>query len=99
MARTSGTCGAVSGAILAINLITGRSEPGAPVDDNYAAVRKLLDTFQERFGSTNCGDLLGCHLGTDEGQRTFREKKLFANCLDYADEATRIALTIIEEMT
>jgi C_GCAxxG_C_C family probable redox protein len=99
VARTSGTCGAVSGAILAINLLTGRSAPGAPVDDNYAAVRKLVDTFQERFGSTNCGELLGCHLGTEEGQRTFREKNLHARCLDYAEEATRIALSIIEEMS
>ena len=69
------------------------------MDDNYAAVRKLNDMFQERFGSTTCGGLLGCHLGTEEGQRIFRENKLHANCLDFAEEATRIALSIIEEMS
>lgn len=91
-------CGAVSGAIMAINLFSGRSERGAPVDDNYAAVQKLVAAFDERFSSTTCTGLLGCHLGTDEGQRTYREQTLHANCLDYAEEATRIALSIIEDM-
>jgi hypothetical protein len=100
MAQTCGTCGAVSGAILGINLCLGRSEPGGAIDANYAAVQKLLKTFEEQFGSLNCQPLLsGCDLGTEKGQKTFKEDNLFPRCLDYAEAATRLALTIIEEAT
>jgi C_GCAxxG_C_C family probable redox protein len=98
LARTCGTCGAVSGAILAINLFTGRSIPGAPVDQNYTAVRKLLAAFEGEFGSTNCARLLGCDLGTEEGQKHFREHNLFEQCKSFTAEATRTALRIIEEI-
>ena len=97
MARTGGTCGAVSGAILGLNLCLGRSEPGAAVDANYAAVQQLLADFEKQFGALNCQPLLdGHHLGTKEGQTAFREQNLFPRCLDYAEAATRLALTISE---
>jgi C_GCAxxG_C_C family probable redox protein len=39
MSRTCGLCGAVSGAIMGINLFAGRSSPDRSVDQNYALVR------------------------------------------------------------
>ncbi|RPI86361.1 MAG: C_GCAxxG_C_C family protein [Chloroflexi bacterium] len=96
LARTCGTCGAVSGAVMGINLVTGRSKAGESVDENYRLVRQFLETFQEMFGSINCGELLGCDLGTQEGQQMFREKHLLDQCYRYAEEAARIAETIIE---
>ena len=69
MARTRGLCGAVSGAIMAINLSTGRNSPDQPHDDNYRLVQKLLSGFKEKFGSLNCWELTGCDLDTDQGQK------------------------------
>ncbi len=79
---------------MALNLLTGRSEPGAPVDQNYALVRRLIDQYQEEFGSTNCKELTGVDLGTDEGRLKFREKNQIANCLNYAEEITRMVLSL-----
>jgi hypothetical protein len=81
---------------MALNLLTGRSEPGAPVDRNYELVQKLVSQFQDRFGSNNCQILTGVHLGTPEGQTAFREKNQIANCLNYAEEVTRRVLELAE---
>ena len=85
------------GAVMALNLLTGRSEPGAPVERNYALVNELIDQFEAKFGSTNCKQLTGVDLGTEEGRAHFREKGQLANCLDYAEEATRLVLELAED--
>jgi len=99
MARTCGQCGAVSGAMLGINLATGRRSAGETVDHNYTLIRKLAKRFEERFGSTNCQVLLGCDLGTEEGQKTFKANHLIERCLSYTEGATQIALALIEEQS
>jgi C_GCAxxG_C_C family probable redox protein len=96
LARTGGPCGALNGGILGLNLLTGRSEPGAPVDRNYALVRALMDQFEDKFGSTHCMKLAGVDLGTAEGQAKFREKNQIVNCLNYAEEVTRMVLSLAE---
>lgn len=97
ISRTCGICGAVSGAIMAINLFYGRSLPKESVETGYTMVRELINMFESKFGSTNCKQLTGCDLGTKEGQNTFKSNNLIERCKDYAKEATRMAMTIIEE--
>jgi hypothetical protein len=82
---------------MGINLATGRRSAGETVDRNYALIQELMKRFEERFGSTNCQALLGCHLGTEEGQKTFKANQLIERCLDYTEGATQIALSLIEE--
>ena len=96
LARTGGLCGALSGGIMALNLLTGRSEPGASVEVNYALVGELIDQYEEKFGSINCKELTGVDLGTGEGQAKFREKNQITNCLNYAEEVTQIVLSLAE---
>ena len=96
LARTGGICGALTGGILALNLLTGRSEPGAPVDENYALVGELIEQYEEKFGSTNCKELTGVDLGTEEGRVKFREKNQITNCLNYAEEITRMVLSLAD---
>ncbi|MDQ1239817.1 MAG: hypothetical protein QG577_2003 [Thermodesulfobacteriota bacterium] len=97
VSRTCGMCGAVSGAIMAINLFTGRNSPNESVMESYTAARKLLEIFETRFGSTNCKNLIGCDLGTEEGQNFFKSNNLRVQCRRYTEEATGIALSLIEE--
>lgn len=98
IARTSGMCGAVSGAIMAINLSTGRTSPEQSVKDSYLAVQKFLEKFGDKYGSTHCGQLLGCNLATPEGQQRFKENRLVEKCKDFTTEAARMAvLTLAEE--
>lgn len=97
-ARTSGLCGAVAGGILSINLFSGRRSPKDSVDENYTYVREFLQSFQEKFNTTNCAELIGCELGTKEGQKKFKAENLKEECFQFTQEATRIAMTIIERI-
>ena len=97
IARTCGLCGAVSGAIMGIDLLTGRTSKETSPDANYALVRALLDEFRGRFSSTNCAELLGCDLGTAEGQAFFKDNRLRERCAEYTGEAARIAMALLAE--
>lgn len=83
---------------MAISMFTGRKSPEDPVMRTYDPVRKLLERFETACGSTNCRDLTKCDLGTDEGQKYFKENNLIEQCTGYVEEATRIALSLIEEL-
>lgn len=69
MAGQGETCGAVTGAMMALGLKFGR-ERG---DDNdskaatYAKVRELFAAFEKEFGTCRCYDLIGFDLTTPEG--------------------------------
>ena len=93
--RTAGLCGAVTGAAMGISLALGRSTPSESVEPSYSAMRQFLQQFTERFGSINCHELTGCHLGTPEGQAKFRAENRFADCQNYAATAAGLAAEII----
>ena len=97
MARTGGQCGALSGAIMGISLVTGRTDATDSVDDTYDKIRKIRRKFDEKFGATSCAALLGLDLDTEEGQIAFHENDLVENCREYTEEATRMAVEILED--
>jgi C_GCAxxG_C_C family probable redox protein len=69
MARLQKTCGAVTGAIMLLGLRHGMGD-GADQEAKkrcYDEVRKLVERFEARHGSTECRALLGADLGTPEG--------------------------------
>ena len=96
IARTSGLCGAASGAILAINMLCGRNDATSTVEDNYNVVRDFVKRFEAEFGSSNCYQLVGCHLGTPEGHAYFKENNLWDTCLVFTREAGRLAILSIQ---
>lgn len=98
MSRICGTCGALTGGILGINLAYGRSKPDESVEPAYSATQKLIKEFEKEFGSNNCFTLLGgCDLNTPEGQATFAEKGLIAECLHVTGKTAEITAQIILE--
>ena len=95
---TGSLCGAVTGGVLAINVVTGRSSPGQSMETNFRLVRAFLGDFEKRFGTTACEQLIGCRLGTPEGQRFFKENKLReTRCLVLAREAAGMVGGILEK--
>ena len=94
-AGTSGMCGALSGAVLALNMILGRSLGSDSKDENYRAVQQLISSFEEHAGSVNCTSLMGCHLGTEEGRITFYDNNLIEKCKDYCDIAVDVTLGLL----
>ena len=91
-------CGALSGAIMGLNLLTGRNSPQKSTEENYAAVRQLIEAFEREFDSTNCRELTGCDLGTEKGHEYFRAHNMIEQCHQYAETATRIAMTLIKQL-
>jgi len=79
MARKQGTCGAITGGIIAIGLKHGRGEgqDRTRTEETYRKVRELLWQFESKHGTSICRTLLnGCDLNTPEGQRQFKENNL-----------------------
>lgn len=95
VSRTRGMCGAVSGAVMAINMIKGRQLPDQSQEENYLAVQRLLTDFRNEFGSLNCFDLTGCDLATDQGQELFKRNNIHDRCSGFVQKATELALTLI----
>jgi C_GCAxxG_C_C family probable redox protein len=97
ISRTQGTCGAVTGAVMAINLFYGRNDPSIRLDQSYPPIQKFIRMFEEQFGSTNCMQLIHCDLATEEGRQKFLDENIIVTCKNFTSEATRLALSIIDE--
>ena len=80
LARTGDTCGAVTGAIMALGLrhcgVPAEADPLGK-QRTYPPVQEFLARFRTRHGSIVCRELLGCDLGTPEGLQSAREQGLF----------------------
>lgn len=96
VSRTSGMCGALSGAIMAIGLLKGRSSPDDPVTDTYPLVQRAISLFKMEFCSINCRDLVGCDLNTEEGQIYYKEHNRKLRCRHFTERGCRIALQVLK---
>mgnify|MGYP000852021527 CR=1 FL=1 len=74
MGRLGNTCGAVTGAFLALGLSCQLDDPQAR-DKVYALVRDFAKRFESRNGSISCS-LLGNDFGTEAGAAKIKEQKL-----------------------
>ena len=98
VARTSSTCGALTGAIMGVSLALGRSGPTESVQPVYSATQRLIREFEHEFGSANCQALLsGCDLNTPEGQAQFKEQRLGQRCHHFTGAAAEMAARIIAD--
>jgi len=97
IARRADWCGAMTGAFLVLGLKHGRTraEDAAARDKTYALVQDFIGRFVARHGHFRCKDLLGCDIGTPEGQKAAEERKLHrTRCEDFV----RDAAVILEEI-
>ncbi len=81
IAYSGGTCGAVTGAALAVGMLAEQRIP-----DHRAAKRvarlvtaDLLGAFEAEFGTSTCRELIGLDLRTDAGHRAFIESGIWRN--------------------
>lgn len=82
VARQGEICGALTGALLALGEASGEAmaaDPAAARDALYKQAQQLTEAFRKAHGAIRCGELTGCILGTEEGQRVFRERELHKN--------------------
>jgi C_GCAxxG_C_C family probable redox protein len=76
MGHRGDTCGAVTGAFMAIGLKHGRlrADDEETRDLAYDLVNRFVEAFQARHRSIVCRDLLGFDLSTPEGERLAEER-------------------------
>jgi len=96
MARSCGPCGALTGGILALNLILGRDDTSTSVERNYAAVQELMEQFRAEHGSIHCHELLECDLGTAAGQQKYNEQKLGQRCNRFSQNTVTMVEKILQ---
>jgi C_GCAxxG_C_C family probable redox protein len=95
MARTCGPCGALTGAVMGLSLSLGRSNERQSMLAAYAATQELIRTFEQEFGGRNCDELLGCDIGTPDGQDSFDRQALYKRCERYTVRAAEIAAALL----
>ena len=97
MGRSGEVCGAVSGALMALGLAEGNTDP----ENNEAKARvytrasDFLKRFEARQETVLCRELLGVDIGTEDGLQFAREQDLFhQQCPAFV----RAAAEILQEM-
>jgi C_GCAxxG_C_C family probable redox protein len=98
MGRYGKTCGAVTGAIMAIGLKYGRSkiEDVESKEKTYGLVRDYIDKFIKINGSITCNKLLDCDINTPEGLRHAVDNNLFKTvCPDFVRSSAEILEQIV----
>jgi C_GCAxxG_C_C family probable redox protein len=78
MGHRGDTCGAVTGAFMAIGLRHGRlrAEDEETRDRAYSLVDRFVREFESRHGSIVCRELLGYDISTPEGTQRVHEANL-----------------------
>lgn len=97
IARGGGTCGAVSGALMAIGLAHGRTrvEDEAAREKTYEATRAFLGRFRSEHGSDQCRQLLGVDIATAEGREAAAKEGVFrTRCPMIVRSAARIVSSL-----
>lgn len=98
IARTGQMCGAVTGALTVIGLKYGTADPKDRLQKNraYGLVREFMEKFRSLNGSLLCRELLGHDIGTKEGYRIVKDKKLISTlCPKFVKGASEILEEIL----
>ena len=66
MGNSNGTCGAVSGAVMAAGFKNSTANFDGPKSkaDTYKLSKQIVEAFEAKNGATICGDLKGIETGT-----------------------------------
>jgi C_GCAxxG_C_C family probable redox protein len=95
-----GTCGAVTGAALAVGQLAGRRLPDHKEAKRTArqVLSQYMEAFQREWGAVDCRTLVGCDIRTEEGHRAFIEKGLWRDlCMRQIAFAVRTLLPLADE--
>ena len=100
MGRQQQTCGAVTGALMAIGLKYGKgiNDDEAKKQLTYSKTREFFEEFIKIHGSTNCRELLdGLDMTDPEGHKKIIERNLFElKCEKYVADAVKITEKLLK---
>ena len=96
MSRSKRVCGAVTGGVMALGMILGRTSVDMPVDDIYGKVQEFLSTFENKYGSSNCFDLTGCDFDVAIDIQRWKESGIANKCKEFTCAAACMVTEIID---
>ncbi len=95
MGRQQYTCGAVTGALMALGLKYGKglNDDESRKKETYDRATEFFHEFKKIHGSVNCRELLrGLDMNDPEDFRNIREQNLFVTlCEKYVGDAAELA--------
>jgi C_GCAxxG_C_C family probable redox protein len=100
MARLQETCGAMTGACMALGFAIGNkgADPVVTRDETYAAIREFERRFVALHGATSCQELLHVDLNTEEGRAAHARYRLRDTvCLPCVRDAVQIVEELLTE--
>jgi C_GCAxxG_C_C family probable redox protein len=92
------TCGAVTGACMAIGLKCGRGKSGdnAMKENTYRKIIEFTNNFKQAHGTIKCRDLIRVDISTQDGLKRARENGIFTTlCAKYVRDAAEILEKIL----
>ncbi len=94
--RSGNTCGVVTGALMALGLRYGATEPDQQAKERmYAIAQEFMARFTARHGSVICRELVQADISTPEGRQAMRERNTHASvCSGLVEDA----VAILDEM-
>ena len=98
--RMAETCGALTGAFMAIGLKYGATEAKdqATKKKTYAVIEDITERFRKRNSFVICRELLSCDISTPEGMKTASEKELIKKaCPKMVKDAAELLEEIFAE--
>lgn len=103
MGRQQHTCGAVTGALMALGLKFGKGfhDEDENKYDTYAKTLSFFEEFTKRNGSIECRQLLdGLDMNDENDKNIIQEQNLFnMKCRKYVKDAIEITQTIIDKQS
>jgi C_GCAxxG_C_C family probable redox protein len=99
MGHTGGTCGAVTGAYMALGLAQKITTDNARenIEKTYALIEKFNREFKHLHGSLNCTELTGYDLSIPEKLIEARDKKVFITvCPKLVSDAVKIVENLLK---
>jgi len=91
MGHMARTCGAVTAAVLLLGMATDNGDEKQAREKSDIYIRQFFERFEGRHGATDCKDLLGVDMSTEEGRRKITEERLVAKrCPAFVQDAAGI---------
>ncbi len=98
ISRTRGLCGAVAGGVMVLGIAYGRDSAEQSQEKVYAKVQQFMRAFEDEYKSTNCLELTGCDLSTEEGRQAFADTGIkLERCTRFTGGAAALVAEIIND--
>jgi C_GCAxxG_C_C family probable redox protein len=100
MGRMAGTCGAVTGGFMVLGLKYGATsaEDRQAKELTYEKVREFAARFSERYGSSECRELLGYDINSPVEYQIVKDKELISTlCPNYVRDAAEILQEMLRD--